>query len=167
MMACVAANIVGIKRTGMTTILGMLNILPPVQIENWNKYQKIYSDALDVVKDESLGRAADEAAEQSSEPADHEGVTNIKVSIDGTWLTRRGHSSLHGIATVCSTSDPSKCFGILFFGRTLLLAKALADASSKVICITDAAVCISSGLNRSNNCWNFSSLSRSTDDSSM
>ncbi|CAF4062899.1 unnamed protein product, partial [Adineta steineri] len=42
MMACVAANIVGIKRTGMTTILGMLNILPPVQIENWNKYQKIY-----------------------------------------------------------------------------------------------------------------------------
>ncbi|CAF3877712.1 unnamed protein product [Adineta steineri] len=108
MMACVAANIVGIKRTGMTTILGMLNILPPVQIENWNKYQKIYSDALDVVKDESLGRAADEAAEQSSEPADHEGVTNIKVSIDGTWLTRRGHSSLHGIATVCSTSDPSK-----------------------------------------------------------
>ncbi|CAF1098023.1 unnamed protein product [Adineta steineri] len=108
MMACVAANIVGIKRTGMTTILGMLNILPPVQIENWNKYQKIYSDALDVVKDESLGRAADEAAEQSSEPADHEGVTNIKVSIDGTWLTRRGHSSLHGIATVCTTSDPSK-----------------------------------------------------------
>jgi hypothetical protein len=57
MMACVAANVSGIKRTGMTTILGMLNILPPVQIENWNKYQKIYSNALDVVKDESLGRA--------------------------------------------------------------------------------------------------------------
>jgi hypothetical protein len=30
------------------------------------------------------------------------------VTIDGTWLTRRGHSSLHGVATVCSTSDPSK-----------------------------------------------------------
>jgi len=128
MMACVAANVAGIKRTGMTTILGMLNILPPVQIENWKKYQKIYSNALDVVKDESLGRAgkiryflfvyhmlfciilfvAEEAAEQSSEAADHEGVTNIKVSIDGTWLTRRGHSSLHGVATVCSTADPSK-----------------------------------------------------------
>jgi hypothetical protein len=51
---------------------------------------------------------AEEAAEQSSEAADHEGVTNIKVSIDGTWLTRRGHSSLHGVATVCSTADPSK-----------------------------------------------------------
>ena len=51
---------------------------------------------------------ADEAAEQSSEPVDHEGITNIKVSIDGTWLTRRGHSSLHGIATVCSTADPTK-----------------------------------------------------------
>ncbi|CAF3003607.1 unnamed protein product [Rotaria sp. Silwood2] len=108
MMACVAANVAGIKRTGMTTILGILNILPPVQIENWNKYQKIYSNALDVVKDESLGRAAEEAAEQSSEAADHEGVTNIKVSIDGTWLTRRGHSSLHGVATVCSTADPPK-----------------------------------------------------------
>lgn len=51
---------------------------------------------------------AEEAAEQSSEAADHEGVKNIKVSIDGTWLTRRGHSSLHGVATVCSTADPSK-----------------------------------------------------------
>ncbi len=57
MMACVAANVAGIKRTGMTTILGILNILPPVQIENWKKYQEIYSNALDVVKDESLGRA--------------------------------------------------------------------------------------------------------------
>ncbi|CAF1445358.1 unnamed protein product [Rotaria sordida] len=108
MMAFVAANVARIKRTGMTTILGMLNILPPVQIEKWNKYQKIYSNALDVVKDESLGRVAEEAAEQSSEAADHEGVTNIKVSIDGTWLTPRGHSSLHGVATVCSTADPPK-----------------------------------------------------------
>ncbi|CAF1228199.1 unnamed protein product [Rotaria sordida] len=84
MMACVAANVAGIKRTSMTTILGMLNILPPVQIENWQKYQKIYSNALDAVKDESLGGAAEEAAEQSSETADREGVTNIKVLIDGT-----------------------------------------------------------------------------------
>lgn len=37
-----------------------------------------------------------------------QGITEIKVSLDGTWLTRRGHSSLHGIATVCSTSDPPK-----------------------------------------------------------
>lgn len=57
MMACAAANIVGIKRTGMTTVLGMLNSLPPVQIESWNKYQKIYSTSLEIVKDESLGRA--------------------------------------------------------------------------------------------------------------
>jgi hypothetical protein len=57
MMACTAANIAGIKRTGMTTILGMLNILPPVQIENWKKYHKIYSNSLSVVKDESLGMA--------------------------------------------------------------------------------------------------------------
>jgi hypothetical protein len=57
MMACVAANVGGIKRTGMTTILGMLNILPPVKIKNWKNYQQIYSNALDVVKDESLGRA--------------------------------------------------------------------------------------------------------------
>ena len=54
MMACAAANLVGIKRTGMTEILGMLNILPPVQIEKWNNYQKIYSSALTQVKDKSL-----------------------------------------------------------------------------------------------------------------
>lgn len=57
MMACAAANIGGIKRTGMTAILGMLNILPPVQIESWNKYQKLYSNALVIVKDESLEMA--------------------------------------------------------------------------------------------------------------
>ena len=57
MMACAAANVVGIKRTGMTTILGMLNILPPVQIENWKKYNKIYSNALDITKDKSLEMA--------------------------------------------------------------------------------------------------------------
>jgi hypothetical protein len=57
MLACVAANVAGIKRTGMTSILGILNILPSVQIENWNKYQEIYSNALDVVRDESLARA--------------------------------------------------------------------------------------------------------------
>ncbi|CAF1490025.1 unnamed protein product [Adineta steineri] len=108
MLACVAANVAGIKRTGMTSVLGILNILPPVQIENWNNYQEIYSNALDVVKDKSFESAADEAAEQSSEPFDRKGVTNIKVSVDGTWLTRRGHSSLHGVATVCSTSDPPK-----------------------------------------------------------
>jgi hypothetical protein len=51
---------------------------------------------------------AEEAAEQSSEAADHEGVTIIKVSIDGIWLTRHGHSSFHGVATVCSTSDLPK-----------------------------------------------------------
>ncbi|CAF1542337.1 unnamed protein product [Adineta steineri] len=108
MMACVAANVVGMKRTGMTTVLGMLNILSPVQTKSWKKYQKIYSDALDVVKDKSLRRAAREARKQSSESADQQAITNIKVSVDGTWLTRRGHSSLHGIATVCSTSDPPK-----------------------------------------------------------
>ncbi|CAF4451150.1 unnamed protein product, partial [Adineta steineri] len=97
------------KRTGMTTVLGMLNILSPVQTKSWKKYQKTYSDALDVVKDKSLRRAATEAREQSSESADQQQIKNIKVSVDGTWLTRRGHSSLHGIATVCSTSDPPIC----------------------------------------------------------
>ncbi len=57
MMACVAANVGGIKRTGMAVMLGMLNILPPVQIESWNKYQKLYSNALSVVKDECLEMA--------------------------------------------------------------------------------------------------------------
>jgi hypothetical protein len=57
MMACTAANVLGIKRTGMTTILGMLNILPPVQIENWKKYNNLYSNALSIIKDKSLEKA--------------------------------------------------------------------------------------------------------------
>jgi hypothetical protein len=57
MMACAAANVGGFKRTGMTEVLGMLNILPPVQIENWNKYQNIFSKALSIVKDKSLETA--------------------------------------------------------------------------------------------------------------
>jgi hypothetical protein len=57
MMACAAANVGGIKRTGMTVMLGMLNILPPVQIESWQKYQKLYANGLSVVKDECLEMA--------------------------------------------------------------------------------------------------------------
>ena len=57
MMACAGANVLGIKRTGMTTILGMLNILPPVQIENWKKYNNLYSNALSIIKDKSLENA--------------------------------------------------------------------------------------------------------------
>ncbi|CAF1462790.1 unnamed protein product [Adineta steineri] len=95
----------------------MLNILPPVKIKNWKNYQKIYSNALDVVKDDSLDRAAREARKQSSESADQQQIKNIKVSVDGTWLTRRGHSSLHGIATVCSTSDPPKVLDFEYLSR--------------------------------------------------
>ncbi len=49
-----------------------------------------------------------EAADQAEEPFDPEGVTNVTVSIDGSWLTRRGHSSLHGVATCCTTANPPK-----------------------------------------------------------
>ena len=76
----------------MATMLEMLHILPLVQIENWNKYNKIYTNALSIVKDKSLEMAflfsAEEAAEQSLEYHDEEGITNVTVSIDGTWLTR-------------------------------------------------------------------------------
>lgn len=54
MQACIAANVGGMKRYGMTQILGCLNILPPVQIESWNKYQAIYAKAINTVADESL-----------------------------------------------------------------------------------------------------------------
>lgn len=57
LMACAAANALGIKRTGMTIILGMLNVLPPVQIERWKKYNNLYSNALSIVKDKSLEKA--------------------------------------------------------------------------------------------------------------
>ncbi|CAF3431238.1 unnamed protein product [Rotaria socialis] len=55
-----------------------------------------------------IKRRAEEAADQAQAPFDEEGVTNVTVTIDGSWLTRRGHSSLHGLATCCSTADPPK-----------------------------------------------------------
>jgi hypothetical protein len=55
MMTSAGANVVvSMKRTGMTAISDVPNILPPVQIENWKKYHKIYSSALAIVKDASL-----------------------------------------------------------------------------------------------------------------
>ncbi|CAF3784910.1 unnamed protein product [Rotaria socialis] len=92
----------------MTQILGCLNVLPPVQIEHWNKYQSIYAKSLVTTTEKSLAAAAEEAADQAQAPFDEEGVTNITVTIDGSWLTRCGHSSLHGLATCCSTADPPK-----------------------------------------------------------
>ncbi|CAF1036037.1 unnamed protein product, partial [Didymodactylos carnosus] len=117
MLACITANVGGIKRTGMTQILGCLNILHPVQIESWNKYQSIYAKSVECVTEKSLEAAGKEAADQAGVPCDHEGVTNVTGTVDGSWLTRRGHSSLHGVATCCSTADPPKVLGYEVLSR--------------------------------------------------
>jgi hypothetical protein len=58
MMASAGANVVvSMKRTSMTAISDVPSILPPVQIENWKKYHRVYSSALVIVKDASLEMA--------------------------------------------------------------------------------------------------------------
>lgn len=46
--------------------------------------------------------------EQAAKPTDAKVVIDATVSLDGTWLKRRSHSSLHGVATICSTTDLTK-----------------------------------------------------------
>ena len=100
MLCILAGSLVGLQRTGLKKFFGAMGILPPVQIESYKHYEHLLSTSIEEVAEKSMEIAADEARR-------YRNSNDISVSIDGTWLTQ-GFSSLHGVGTVVSVSDPAK-----------------------------------------------------------
>jgi hypothetical protein len=100
MLSILAGSLVGLHRTGLKKFLGVMGILPPVQIKSYQQYEQLLSASIEKVAEQSMKVAGDEARL-------YHHSDDITVSVDGTWLTQ-GFSSLHGIGTIVTVSDPPK-----------------------------------------------------------
>lgn len=100
MMCILAGLLVGLQRTGLKKFFGAMGILPPIQIEYYKRYEDSLFTSIEEAAEKSMKVAADEARLYHKSD-------DICISIDGSWLTQ-GFSSLHGIGTVLSVSDPPK-----------------------------------------------------------
>ena len=82
-------------------LLGALN-LPPLVQENKSRTMQAYVlDFVEKAQEHSMATAVEETVLESGSERD------ATVIGDGAWLTR-GHSSLHGIATLCSSTTIPK-----------------------------------------------------------
>jgi hypothetical protein len=100
MTSIFGASLIGVQRRGLEKFFGAMGILPPIQIESYKKYEAQLFASIQEAAEKSTQVAADEAKV-------HFRGDDITVSIDGTWLTQ-GFSSLHGVGTIVSASDPPK-----------------------------------------------------------
>ena len=82
-------------------LLGALNLPPPVQGNKFRPVQEYILDFVEKAQEHSMATVVEEAVLESVSGRD------VTVSGDGAWLTR-GHSSLHGIATLCSSTTTPK-----------------------------------------------------------
>lgn len=100
MASILAASLIGVQRRGMEKFFGAMGILPPVQMKSYKQYEQLLFASVHKESEKSTKVAAEEARA-------HFQSDDITVSVDGTWLTQ-GFSSLHGVGTIVSASDPPK-----------------------------------------------------------
>ncbi|CAF1456987.1 unnamed protein product, partial [Didymodactylos carnosus] len=100
MMLVLGGALVGLNRRGLSKVVGTLGMLPPVKMRNFQKYENELVVATREAADKSMSTAANEVRS-------HFSSNDISVSLDGTWMTQ-GFSSLHGVGTLISVSNPSK-----------------------------------------------------------
>ena len=97
----IGSTLCGLGRSGMMKLLGALNLPPPVQENKYRASQEHILHFVERVQKHSMAAAVEEAVRESDSGSD------LTVSGDGAWLTR-GHTSLHGIATLCSSTTNPK-----------------------------------------------------------
>ncbi|CAF4641531.1 unnamed protein product [Rotaria sp. Silwood2] len=91
----IGGTLCGLGRTRIMKLLGALNLPSPIQ------KHKSRLNYIKKAQEQSMITAVKEAVVKAG------GVQDLVVSGDGAWLTR-GHSSLYGIATLCSTTANPK-----------------------------------------------------------
>lgn len=79
-----------------------MDLPPPVQDSSYNRINKTIRKAAQEVQEQSMSKAAQ--LEVLMAEGDGDGVRDIDISCDGTWMTP-GHSSVIGVATTigCAT----------------------------------------------------------------
>ena len=88
---------IGFDHTGLEKMCGMLNLPKPMTVKTFNNISNTPRDAAKAVAENSMNSAAREL--RSGET-----ITDIGVSVDGSWQ-RRGFSSLNGIVAALSIDN--------------------------------------------------------------
>ena len=97
----VVLTLSGLERSGVMKLLGALNLRSPVPENKFRAVQEYVLGFVEKVQEHSMATTVEGAVLESGSGRD------VRVSDDGAWLTRR-HSSLHGIATLCSSTTTPK-----------------------------------------------------------
>ncbi|CAF1178976.1 unnamed protein product [Rotaria sordida] len=105
-----AGHLTGIRHAGLKRICAALNLPPPLEEGRHNKHDKELLQVVRKFANESMSTAMQEAIDVAKS-------TDITVSGDGTWQTRR-FSSKHGAADLLSTCDSPKVVDIETCSKT-------------------------------------------------
>ncbi|CAF4821270.1 unnamed protein product [Rotaria sp. Silwood1] len=97
----IGGTLCGLDRTGIMNLLDALNLPSPIQKHKYRETQEFILNYVEKAQEQSMITAVEEAVVEA------DGVRDLVASGDGAWLTQ-GHSSLHGIATLCSTTANRK-----------------------------------------------------------
>ena len=88
---------IGSDHTGLEKLCGILNLPKPMTVKIFNIISNTLRDAAKAVAENSMNAAARELGRSET-------ITNIGVSVDGSWQ-RRGFSSLNGIVAALSIDN--------------------------------------------------------------
>ncbi|CAF1283949.1 unnamed protein product [Rotaria sordida] len=91
----------GLAHHGIMKLLGALNLPPPTQEQKYSETQEFILNYIEKGQEQSMIAAVKEAVVEAG------GARELTVSGDGAWLTR-GHSSVHEISALCSTTKRPK-----------------------------------------------------------
>lgn len=99
---------------GIIKLLDALNLPPPIQEQRYSETQKFILSRILKAQDESMVVTIEEAAVESGD------MRELTVSGDDTWLMR-GHSSMHVIAALCSTTEHPKVLDTIWLPKKNVL----------------------------------------------
>ncbi|XP_070183042.1 uncharacterized protein [Littorina saxatilis] len=93
---------IGKNKKGAQRFLGNMNMPPPPAPKSWQNHKRQILKQTRCVADNSIRKAAQELRGEVTDE-ENDKLTDVTVSVDGTWH-RRGFSSKHGIVTTLSVN---------------------------------------------------------------
>ena len=100
MRAIIALQENGNGYTGLESVCGYMNLVPPMNVNSFNKSMGDIISSYKQCTEDSMNSAAENVRQMSNEiTVDKEKIVDTVVSSDGAWQ-KRGHDSLNEIATI-------------------------------------------------------------------
>jgi hypothetical protein len=100
----IGSHLCGIKYTGLSKLMGAMNLPSPIQDERYSRWNKNLLLSIKSLSDRSMRKGVEEAVAAANNK-------DLMVSGDGFWQTR-GFKSNHGAAALISCSTASKVLDI-------------------------------------------------------